>query len=107
MSLSATAPLFNNRPAPPGRLLLPLDALRRRALRALGPLARPLMQQPELRIALGLCLNVATALLATLLCPLWLLGLSPLILGVPHLLADVRYLVVRPGFHRRALYILL
>lgn len=42
-----------------------------------------------------------TALLGTALVPLWMLALGPILLGVPHLLADVRYCVVRPGGHRR------
>ncbi len=33
--------------------------------------------------------------------PLWMLALGPVVWGVPHLMADVRYLVVRPGYHRR------
>jgi hypothetical protein len=83
----------------------PLDALRRSWLRALGPAARPLLREPELRGALLGVLAVAGALLGTLLVPLWLLAVSPLVLGVPHLLADVRYLVARPGLHRRPLLV--
>ena len=33
--------------------------------------------------------------------PLWMLALGPIVLGVPHLLSDVRYLVARPLLHRR------
>ena len=32
------------------------------------------------------------------------LAVGPLVLGVPHLVADLRYLVVRPGLHRRAAF---
>jgi hypothetical protein len=38
---------------------------------------------------------VAAALVATLASPLWLLLVAPLVLGVPHLAADLRYLIVR------------
>ena len=86
-------------------VLWPLEALRRGWLRALGPAARPLWRDPELRGALLGALAVGSALLATLVAPLWLLALSPLVLGVPHLLADLRYLVARPGLHRRPLLV--
>jgi hypothetical protein len=67
-----------------------------------GPLwARALFSQPELRVALGGSASILAALVMTLYCPLVLLALSPLVLGVPHLLADVRYLVAQPGYHRR------
>jgi hypothetical protein len=44
---------------------------------------------------------VFTALLGTAIVPLWMLALGPIILGVPHLLADLRYCVIRTGWHRR------
>ncbi|XXF76315.1 hypothetical protein P2318_25100 [Myxococcaceae bacterium GXIMD 01537] len=44
---------------------------------------------------------MAWAFLLTVGAPLWSLALGPVLLGVPHLLSDVRYLVVRPGLHRR------
>jgi hypothetical protein len=47
----------------------------------------------RLRLAL---IDVALVLAATLWAPLWLLLLAPLLLGVPHVAADVRYLVLRP-----------
>jgi hypothetical protein len=46
--------------------------------------------------------SVGAAFALTVSVPLWLLALGPLLLGVPHLLADLRYLVVAPGLHRRA-----
>ena len=79
------------------------DLLRRRWLRLLGGLARPIVRHRELRIALMFTAVVCTALLGTLLAPMWLLILGPLIWGVPHLLADLRYLVFRTGYHRRPL----
>ena len=79
------------------------DWLRRRWLRLLGPLARPIVTRRELRVALGFSLMIGSALVATLVAPLWMLILGPLVWGVPHLVADLRYLVVRPGYHRRPL----
>lgn len=43
---------------------------------------------------------IGAALSISMVAPLWLLALGPIALGVPHLLADVRYCVVRPGWHR-------
>ncbi len=83
------------------RLLAPVDGLRRRWLRLLGPLCRPLMIDRDLRIATMASLMIVTATVAALLIPLWVLALGPMIWGVPHLLADLRYMVVGPGFHRR------
>jgi hypothetical protein len=64
------------------------------------------MGSRELRVAvLGLTI-VGVALALTVLAPLWMLALGPIVLGVPHLLADLRYCVIRPGWHRqRALWL--
>jgi len=45
--------------------------------------------------------SVVSAFVVTGVVPLWSLALGPVLLGVPHLVADVRYLVVRPGLHRQ------
>ncbi|MCX6851268.1 MAG: hypothetical protein NTY98_20365 [Verrucomicrobia bacterium] len=82
-------------------ILTPLDRLRWLLLKLLGPLAKPLVRRRELRVMAAGCAVVCFSLAATLLSPFWLLALGPVILGVPHLVADVRYLVLRPGLHRR------
>jgi hypothetical protein len=41
-------------------------------------------------------LLVGAALALTVLGPLWLLLLAPLVFGAPHLVSDVRYLILRP-----------
>ncbi|HUB07483.1 MAG TPA: hypothetical protein VMB50_10805 [Myxococcales bacterium] len=89
------------RGSPGAALLAPADRWRRRAFRLLGPLARPYLASRESRVALLGAFTVAVAFAATALSPLWLLALSPLVFGVPHLLSDFRYLVVRRGLHRR------
>ncbi|MEZ4451571.1 MAG: hypothetical protein R3B09_19020 [Nannocystaceae bacterium] len=85
------------------RLLDPADWLRRRWLRVLGPIARPLMIDREVRVAAVASLAILSATAASLFIPLWLLAIGPIVWGVPHLLADLRYLVVGPGYHRRPL----
>jgi hypothetical protein len=78
-----------------------LDRVRLGWLQLLGPLASPFVRSRELRSASALGLSIVLALVLTAVAPLELLALGPLVLGVPHLAADVRYLVVRPGLHRR------
>ena len=88
-------------------LLRPVDRVRLSLLHALGPLAGRLAGDLELRVAVYGVLAVAAALAVATTLPLWLLALGPILLGVPHVVADVRYLVVRPGLHRRKLLVVL
>lgn len=80
--------------------LAPIDRARARVLRGTMPLSSRLAGDRETRVAVVGLSAVGFAALATSLAPLWVLALGPIILGVPHLLADVRYCVVRPGWHR-------
>mgnify|MGYP000860188982 FL=1 len=87
----------------PGTWLAPvsaLDGLRRWLLRVLGGFGIQLVRRPELRVALRGSVAVLLALVGSLTLPLWILAVGPLVLGVPHLLADVRYLVARKGHQR-------
>lgn len=86
--------------------LAPLDRLRVRALHWTMPLSSRLARAREARVALIGASVIMLAAIGSLLVPLWLLALGPIVLGVPHLLADLRYCVVRPGWHReRALWL--
>lgn len=89
-------------PAPPlAPLFTPFDALRARLLRALAPLARSLFVERDRRVTLvGACLLVSAYLGASTL-PLWFLAVGPIVWGIPHILSDTRYMVARPGLHRR------
>ncbi len=82
-------------------LLAPLDALRSAVLRALGRPGRVFLVDRDARVALYGAVGVLSSLTLTALAPLWLLAFGPLLLGVPHLLADARYLVARPRLHTR------
>jgi hypothetical protein len=76
------------------------DRARSRVLGVVGRRLRPLLLDRDRRVAfLGTTL-VLLALALSTLAPLWMLALAPLVWGVPHLLADVRYLVVRQGLAR-------
>ena len=81
-----------------------LDRIRTGFLRLLGPVGRKLVRRRDLRVAAFGCTVVVTALAGSVWLPLWMLALGPVILGTPHVLSDVRYLVMRPGYHRRTLF---
>jgi hypothetical protein len=82
-------------------LLAPADGARRQLLRALGPRVGTFAANREARVCLMAIVVVLGALASTAAIPLWMLALGPIVLGVPHIVSDVRYLVVRPGYHRR------
>jgi hypothetical protein len=82
-------------------VLAPLDHARVVAIRLLGPVGRTLVVRRELRIGVAGVAGVLVALCLTMGLPTWVIAFSPLFLGVPHLVADARYLVIRPGLHRR------
>ncbi len=72
-----------------------------RLIRAFGPLGRHLVAARDHRVAVNGSVAVLVAVATTTFLPLWVLAFTPLLFGVPHLIADLRYLVVRPGLHRR------
>lgn len=84
--------------------LAPLDRARTalfvRALRV-TPL-RAVLVEKKRRVPALLLLHASAALVLSVLAPTLLLVAGPLVLGVPHLLSDVRYLVLRPSLPRRA-----
>lgn len=83
---------------PPARAL---DGARAALLRVAGPLLAPWWRDRSRRVATLGALSIAATLALTVHAPLLLLAWGPLLLGVPHLVADVRYLFVRRGLHRR------
>lgn len=106
--LSRIQRLFVALPAPPLHgLLAPLDALRARLLRVLGRPLRPLVVSRDKRVALGAALLLGLAYLLATTVPLWVVALGPIVWGIPHLISDVRYLLVRPGLHRRPLLVVI
>lgn len=85
-------------------LASPLDRVRSELLaRAPGPFTRALRSRAR-RISAIACCSVIAAFLLMIATPAYALLLSPLVLGVPHLLADVRFLVLRRGLHREAAF---
>ncbi len=88
-------------------LLSPLDAVRLAALRPFAPWLGRWFRDRAFRVSLAGALSVSVSLSLTAAAPLWLMALGPVVMGVTHLAADARYLVVRQGLHRRALVIAL
>ena len=82
-------------------VLAALDRGRSVVLRAFGPSLRSLLAQRPLRIALLGSLAVLASAATSLWIPLLMVVLAPIVLGVPHLVSDVRYLIVKPRLHRR------
>lgn len=89
-------------PAPPfAAIFAPLDTLRAKLIRLVAPRFRALVVDREVRVAAVAIFLLGTALVSTSLVPMWFLVIGPLVWGVPHVVSDLRYLVARPGYHRR------
>jgi hypothetical protein len=94
-------------PSPPVEgLFAPVDRLRSRFLRAVAPHCRSLVVRRDRRVALVASALLCSALLFSSLVPLWLIAVGPILWGIPHIVSDVRYLVARPGYHRRPALVL-
>lgn len=90
-------------------LVLPLDRARTRLFTSalkIGVL-RGLLLDKRRRITTLLTAHACAALLLSVFAPTLLLLAGPLLLGVPHLVADVRYLVLQPQLAGRARAVLL
>ncbi|MFO0680256.1 MAG: hypothetical protein U0169_27280 [Polyangiaceae bacterium] len=83
-----------------GAATVPLDVVRSAFLRSFGARLSPYVARRDVRVGLVGLLAVAFALTLATTLPLWAMAVGPLLLGVPHLVSDVRYLVVRRGDHR-------
>lgn len=82
-------------------LLTPLDTLRSAALRLFGAYGQRFLARREERVLLYAVVGLAVAFALTCASPVLLFALGPILLGTVHLVSDVRYLVARPGLHRR------
>jgi hypothetical protein len=85
-------------------LLSPLDRARTALFVRAARVARlrRVVLEKRRRVPALLLTHAAAALVLSVLAPTLLLVVGPLLLGVPHLLADVRYLVLKPALPRAA-----
>jgi hypothetical protein len=74
-----------------------LDRARGRLFGTVGrwPVMQAVARRRSLRLGIVAAASIALAFAGTMAWPLLLLGVAPVVLGVPHLIADVRYLLVR------------
>lgn len=82
-----------------GALLL-ADGLRSGVYRAFGRRLARFFRDREVRVAWFAGIAVTMGALLAVSAPLWLLALGPILLGVPHVVGDVRYLWTQPGYHK-------
>ncbi|HRE90789.1 MAG TPA: hypothetical protein PK095_16810, partial [Myxococcota bacterium] len=94
-----------------GAVASPLDRMRQLVwgLTAKTAWGRACVRDRGLRLASLAVGHMLVAFLLALFLPLWLLLLGPLILGAPHVVSDVRYLLLKPPvpLMRRGLYLIL
>lgn len=81
-----------------GVVAAPLDGLRQLGwgLSAKTSFGRACVRDRGLRLATLAVGHMLVALTLALVLPLWLLLLGPLVLGAPHVVSDVRYLLLKP-----------
>lgn len=82
------------------RVARPLDYTRRRLLLSLGSIAHPFIRSRALRVTTIAVFGFSVAAMLSLWIPLWQLALGPIIWGIPHILGDLRYLVVKQRLAR-------
>ncbi len=80
--------------------LWPLDWCRSRALSLVAKPLSGLLRDREQRIQWSLALSVLVSFALVVAYPMLVFTVSPLLLGVPHLVSDVRYLVAKPKLYR-------
>ena len=83
-------------------LLSPLDRARTALFVSAARVAmlRSLLLEKQRRVPALLLAHASVALLLAVAAPTLLLIAGPMVLGVPHVLSDVRYLVLRPASSR-------
>lgn len=82
-------------------LCKPLDRVRRSFLWALSPWIYPLLRNRDLRICVTACVGISAAFCVTMFFPLWQLLLGPIILGIPHVIGDLRYLMLKDKIYQK------
>ncbi len=113
-NLDPVAPRTSGEPAlwrPLEVMLRPLDEVRRWSwgLSAKTAFGRACLRDRGLRLTTLAVGHIVVAAVLTVIAPVWLLLLGPIVLGVPHVASDIRYLLINPPLPlgRRGLVLLL
>jgi hypothetical protein len=88
------------------RALSPLDAARGAVLRSVAGIQplREVIANRNIRVPIGLTVHALIAFVIALLVPSLSLVVAPIVLGVPHVVSDIRYLVLRRNLPRSWLW---
>ena len=79
----------------------PLDRTRHFILRQFRKQLAPLMANRALRVCLAASFALPVIFAISYTFPLWQLLLGPILLGIPHLISDLRYLVIQQDIHKK------
>ena len=81
-----------------------LDRPRRDLLLLCSPFIAPFIKNRALRVHCSAIIFLAIAFAITIGLPCWQLALGPIILGIPHIIGDVRYLVLQEELHKNSVF---
>ncbi len=84
-----------------------LDRPRRDLLFLLGPFIQPILRSRSLRVQLSAVIFLCIAFGVSIGLPCWQLALGPILLGIPHIIGDFRYLIVQEKLHIKPVFWLL
>lgn len=82
------------------KLAHPFDRLRQKLLETFGAFLVPFIRSRALRVNTVAIIGFSIAAILSLQLPLWQLTLGPIIWGIPHIIGDLRYLVIKQGLIR-------
>jgi hypothetical protein len=85
----------------------PLDGVRRAALGAITKSQRltRVVARRDARVPFIAAAQIALIFTVTVTRPLWLFVLGPIVLGIPHLMSDVRYLILKQRVTRAVIFV--
>lgn len=78
-----------------------LDRIRGQLLKLGMPFTSHFASHREHRVSLNAALSIGVAFVLAVSCPLWALALTPVVFGIPHILSDLRYTLIRTGLAQR------
>jgi hypothetical protein len=82
----------------------PLDRFRRGLLFQFSKWLYPFVGHRARRVTVTACILLTLSFLFSVTIPCWQLALGPIIFGIPHIVGDVRYLVIQEKLHTRMFF---